>query len=97
MTKEERRARGAACRAVDFMGVAPVEGDEVARRKGMKVLRPPPGRIADRVVTASRLALVQDRRAGVVHDPKPTKVREKVKASASVFDDLDDRAQRGWR
>lgn len=89
MTKQERIDRATAIDAVDHMHTHPAGGDQVARALGRKVLRPPPGRIADRTCSASRWALVADRKAGVVHDPRPVRVRDKVAPSASFYEDHD--------
>lgn len=78
MTREERAERVRACKALEAMWAA-------------RPLSPPPGQISERTVPASRLALVQDRRAGIVHDPRPVRVRDKVAATCSWFDDADGR------
>ena len=77
MTRAERAERARAVEAFDLMCAS-------------RPLRPPPGVIADRTCTASRWALVADRKAGVVHDPRPTKTRDKVRPSHSWFEDQDE-------
>jgi len=100
MTKAEREARDAAVRAVDRMGIAPEpdpcagwypahDRDGLARALGMRPLKPPPGSIAERTVSAARWALEADRRAGVVDRPTPTKTRDKVEPRDSWFEDHD--------
>ena len=72
MTKTEREERKRAIRKFDLMcstpiGVSREDEDGHARRLGMRPLRPPPvAPPSERVVPASRLALIQDQRAGVV-------------------------------
>ena len=92
MTKSEREERRRALIALERMHLSSrdvVITDGEARRRGLRPLRPPPAQIAERHVPASRLALVQDRKAGVVHDPRPVRVRDKVAPSASFYEDHD--------
>ena len=63
-TKSKTDERRAACAAFDAMTAAPAEGDAVARARGVKVLRPPPGRLAPPTLTAGAAELAREVRAG---------------------------------
>lgn len=78
-TAERRRMRlerEQAVAALERMQEAPAEGilhtadaralDGVARRKGKRPLKPPPGKIPARMATAAELALAKDQRLGIV-------------------------------